>query len=92
MSVYGVNRFIFELKRDKALQATFRTAPDSALAAFPLEPAERDALKSGDLAYLYQQGVHPLLLAPYSRAMGISRPQYQAALAPFRGVRMMRSA
>lgn len=91
MSVYGANKFIYQLKKDKALQQSFRAAPDDALAGFPLEPDERQALKSGDLATLYARGVHPLLLAPYSRFMQIPRPKYQASLAPLKGVRRMKS-
>ena len=46
---------------------------------------------AGDLAALYKMGVHPLLLAPYSRFMAIPRPKYQSALDPLRGLRTLRS-
>ena len=52
---------------------------------------EITALASGDLAALYTMGVHPLLLAPYSRFMAIPRPKYQSALDPLRGLRVLRS-
>lgn len=91
MSLYAVERFIYQLKKDKALQQLFKSMPDEALAAGGLADAEAAALKNGDLAKLYEMGVHPLLLAPYSRFMGISRPRYQELLDPLRGVRQMRS-
>ena len=91
MSLYGMQKFMFLLKKDKSLQARFKEDAASALSAFPLSEGERDALAAGDLAALYRMGVHPLLLAPYSRFMAIPRPRYQTALDPLRGLRAMRS-
>jgi hypothetical protein len=91
MSLYAVQKFIYQLKKDKALQQLFKSGPDEALAACGLSAAEAAALKNGDLAKLYEMGVHPLLLAPYSRFMGIPRPRYQELLEPLRGLRPMRS-
>ncbi|MEW6450651.1 MAG: hypothetical protein AB1490_08400 [Pseudomonadota bacterium] len=91
MSIFGTQKFIFQLKKDKALQSQFRSDADNALAVFPLSDDERQALKAGDLASLYRMGVHPLLLAPYARFMGISRPSYQETLSPFRGQFVLRS-
>ena len=91
MSLYGMQKFMFVLKKDKTLQAKFKEDAKAALGAFPLSPPEKDALAAGDLAALYTMGVHPLLLAPYSRFMAIPRPKYQTALDPLRGLRVLRS-
>ena len=91
MSLYGMQKFMFVLKKDKSLQSRFKEDAQAALGAFPLTQAEKDALAAGDLAGLYTMGVHPLLLAPYSRFMAIPRPKYQSALDPLRGLRTLRS-
>jgi hypothetical protein len=92
MSLLGIQFFIFRLKSDGEMQEYLRSASDAAFDGFELEAAEKAALKSGDLAGLFEMGVHPLLLAPYSRAMGIPRPRHQELLAPVKGTRMLRSA
>jgi len=91
MSIYAVQKAMFVLKKDPAFAQAVREEPDTALASFDLSSCERQAFVSGDLSTLYRMGVHPLLLAPYSRAMGIPRPAYQASLAPLKGTRLMRS-
>lgn len=91
MSLFGMQKFMYVLKKDKALQQAFKADANAALAAFALSAEERAALASGDLAALYRLGVHPLLLAPYSRFMAIPRPKYQAALDPLKGLRTMKS-
>ncbi len=92
MSLSGVQFFIYRLKSDGALQEHLRGASDAAFDGFDLDSGEKAALKSGDLAGLFKMGIHPLLLAPYSRAMGIPRPRHQELLAPLRGTRRLRSA
>ena len=91
MSLYAVQRTIFRLKKDKAFAKAFQEDAKAAVADVELTDEERAALTGGDLAALYRMGVHPLLLAPYSRAVGIPRPRYQELLAPLEGLRRMRS-
>lgn len=92
MSLYSVQHAIYLLKRDKVLAERFKAAPDEVLSAWELSDAERQALRNGDFVALYRMGVHPLLLAPYSRLLGVPRPQYLAALAVAKGERRMVSA
>ncbi len=91
MSLYAVQRTIFRMKKDHAFAQSFQEDAASAVADAELTAEERRALVDGDLAALYRMGVHPLLLAPYSRAVGIPRPRYQELLAPLAGLRRMRS-
>ena len=79
------------MKKDKPFVQAFREDARAALADAPLTEEELAALADGDLAALYRMGVHPLLLAPYARVMGIARPRYQELLAPLEGLRQMRS-
>jgi hypothetical protein len=91
MSLFDIQALIFRLKHDRQAQERFKIAPDSILAEFELMPEEEVALRSADLATLWQMGVHPLLLLPYSRAVGISPENYHKALAPLVGTRNFRS-
>jgi hypothetical protein len=91
MSLFGMQKFIYELKKDKALQQSFKSDAEGAMATFALSAEEKTALRDGDLVGLYRRGVHPLLLAPYSRFMGISRPNYKEQLNPLRGTQRMKS-
>jgi hypothetical protein len=91
MSLYGVQSFMFRLKRDPALQNGLAQRDERAFEGFPLEAAERTAILSGDIAELYRMGVHPLLLAPYSRYAGVSPTAYKQVLAPLKGTRQLKS-
>ncbi len=91
MSLYGVQNVLFRLKKDKGFVERFKLDAQAALASHDLTETERAALAGGDLAALYLMGAHPLLMAPYSRLMGISRVSYQQQLMPHKGVRTMRS-
>ena len=91
MSLYGLQKAMYLLKKDKGLQQSFRQDAAAALAGQEITPAELAALAGGDLQALYRMGVHPLLLAPYSRMMGIPRPKYQELLTPLKGVQRLRS-
>lgn len=91
MSLYCVQRTMFRLKKDKAFARSFAEDKQAALTDVELTDEERAALTGADLAALYTMGVHPLLLAPYSRAMGIPRQRYQELLDPLQGLRRLRS-
>lgn len=91
MSFFGVQSFMFRLKRDAALQTGLSQKDEQALESFPLEVVEREALLSGDIAMLYRMGVHPLLLAPYSRYVGVSPAAYKQMLGPLKGTRRLTS-
>lgn len=91
MSVLGIETFIYRLKNDAILQETFARRSDETFRGFELTPDEITSLRDGDVVTLYRLGVHPLLLAPYSRYAGIPRPRYQASLASLKGLRQLRS-
>ena len=62
MTVYGVNQFCYRLTADEAHRALACRDPRAAAAAFDLTPREADAIVDGDVGYLFEAGVHPLLL------------------------------
>ncbi|MAL01652.1 MAG: hypothetical protein CL536_05835 [Alcaligenaceae bacterium] len=91
MSLYHVQKVMFLMKKDGALAGKVKESAADALVDFPLAEEEKNALLFGDIALLYSMGVHPLLLAPYSRIMGITRPEYSERLSPLIGQRTLHS-
>jgi hypothetical protein len=91
MSLYGVQSFLYRLKSEPALQTGLQARDARTFEGFPIDGQERTAILAGDVAELYRRGVHPLLLAPYSRFVGISAAQYKQLMLPARGSRQMRS-
>ena len=90
MSLYEVERLLHEFNRSRALLERFRQEPEAALEGYALEEAERRALATGDVAALWQMGVHPQLLLGYSRFAG-PRDEVRRRLEPLVGTRQIRS-
>ncbi|MGX7677584.1 aromatic ring-opening dioxygenase subunit LigA [Jatrophihabitans sp. DSM 45814] len=88
MSLHAVERLLYELNRDPAKVAEFRSQPTEILGRFDLTEDERGWLQERDILALYRYGVHPLLLAPASRFFGIEQADFRAALAPAIGERV----
>lgn len=91
MVSFEVERFIFELKKDEVLQQALKARSPSTFDGFTLRDEERNALRDGDIESLYRMGVHPLLLAPYSRYVGIASPDYHQRLDALKGVQTFNS-
>ena len=67
MSVYQINKLCRQLYHDRALREAVKADPVKAIAGWPLSPAEREALLSGDIKRLYEWGAHPFLLGHITR-------------------------
>lgn len=91
MASFEVERFVFELKKDETLQQGLKARSPSTFDGFTLRDEERKALRDGDIESLYRMGVHPLLLAPYSRYAGITSPDYHQRLDALKGVQKFSS-
>jgi hypothetical protein len=67
MSIYAVNKLCRDALHDPAWREALKRDPKSAIAPLPLSDDERSALLNGDVAWLYEQGAHPFLLAYLTR-------------------------
>jgi len=67
MSVYAVNKLCHRMLRDLDFRAAMQRDPASAIAEYRLTPEEREALLAGDVARLYEMGVHPFILSFLTR-------------------------
>ena len=71
MSLYYLQKFLYELNRDESTQTAFRKNPGDVLGRYDLTPEERGALEEGDIGLLYVLGVNGQILMHYAAFLGI---------------------
>jgi hypothetical protein len=67
MSVYAVNKLCRDALHNRAFREALRTDPGAAISPLDLTQDERKALLAGDVAWLFEHGCHPFLLAYLTR-------------------------
>jgi hypothetical protein len=80
MSLYQMQRFLFDINRDRSVQAQFRERPDQVLERYELTSEERDAIAAGDIGLIYVLGANGQLLMHYAAFLGMPWADYIAAL------------
>jgi hypothetical protein len=80
MSLYYVQKLLYQLNRDPSVRRRFAEDRDGVLAEYRLTSAEREALAAGDIGLLYVMGVNGQLLMHYSALLGQSWDEYIAAM------------
>ncbi len=80
MSLYQVQKFLFDINRDRRVQAQFRGEPDKVLESYHLTPEERNAIASGDIGLIYVLGANGQLLMHYAAFLGMPWADYIAAM------------
>ena len=76
MSRYELGKLMFDVTRFPRLQEEFERDSNGVLQRYDLTAEEKDALLNKDVHYMYDAGVHPLLLMMGSRLMGIDMREY----------------
>jgi aromatic-ring opening dioxygenase LigAB LigA subunit len=76
MSLYYVQKFLFELNRDPVRQAAYRTDPADSLAGYELTDDERTALTEPDIGFLYHLGVNGQILMHFAALHDIAWADY----------------
>ena len=71
MSLYQVQKVLYQLNRDARVQHRYKTDMDSLLADFALDDEERTALREGDVGLLYVLGVNGQILMHFAALLGI---------------------
>lgn len=66
MSVFGVERLLFDLGQRPELRGRFVADVANLLDEYPLTNEERDAVRRIDLKWLYERGVNPMLLLRFN--------------------------
>ncbi len=85
MSLYSVQKLLFQLNRDRDIQARFKKDLAGLLSDFELTDEERQALAKPDIGLLYVLGVNGQILMHFAAFSGIAWPDYIEAMR--RGIR-----
>lgn len=80
MSLYQVQKLVQSVNRDPESRSRFLESRESFAQEFELTDEERDALVNMSIYDLYDMGVHPLLLRPFTIIHGVSEPAYLQAI------------
>ncbi|MBX9943362.1 MAG: hypothetical protein K2Y40_04710 [Reyranella sp.] len=76
MSLYYVQKLIYELNRDPRTRARYAAERDAVLAEYELTAEERAALVAPDIGLLYVLGVNGQLLMHFAALHRIEWPDY----------------
>lgn len=80
MSLYSLQKLLYQLNRDEQLQQRFRTDQDAVLAQYTLDDEELAAVKKPDIGMLYILGVNGQILMHYAAMCGYAWPEYMQAM------------
>ncbi|MEP7100788.1 MAG: aromatic ring-opening dioxygenase subunit LigA [Burkholderiales bacterium] len=76
MSLYGMQKFLYQLNRDARVQQRFRDEPAVLLADYPLDAEELAAITRGDIGLIYVLGANGQLLMHFAAFLGMPWPDY----------------
>jgi hypothetical protein len=80
MSLYQMQKVLYELNRDPSLQAAFKADRGAVLERYKLTDEEREALRSGDVGLVYVLGANGQLLMHFAALLGMPWPDYIQAM------------
>jgi aromatic-ring opening dioxygenase LigAB LigA subunit len=80
MSLYQMQKFLFDINRDPAVQQRFLVERTQVLSTYDLTLEERDAIIAGDIGLLYVLGANGQLLMHYAALLGMEWSAYIAAM------------
>jgi hypothetical protein len=81
MSPYQLQKLIYHVNRDPVQCERYRQDPAAFVKQYELTEQEAAAVLKLDIRRLYAQGVHPLLLRPFTLLHRVSNEDYAKALA-----------
>lgn len=80
MSLYQLQKLMFHVHSDGQRKREYLADPSAFVEHYDLTPAEKSAVLAVDIRGLYQMGVHPLLLRPFTDVHGVNSKTHYAAL------------
>jgi hypothetical protein len=80
MSLYQLQKFLFDINRDRDLQRQCRADLPGVLDRYALGDEERRALEAGDIGLIYVLGANGQLLMHYAAFLGMPWADYIAAM------------
>ncbi len=76
MSLYQLQKFLFDINRDPAVQAEYRSSAEALVQRYDLTPQERAAIVAGDIGLIYVLGANGQLLMHFAAFLGMPWPAY----------------
>lgn len=80
VSLYQVQKFLFDINRGPALQQQFLSRRSTVLGAYGLTPEEHAAIVAGDIGLLYVLGANGQLLMHFAALLGLEWSVYIGAM------------
>jgi len=80
VSLYQLQKFLFDINRDSGVQQQYRSGLDGLLDRYELSVEERAAVASGDIGLIYVLGANGQLLMHYAAFLGMPWADYIRAL------------
>jgi hypothetical protein len=80
MSLYALQKLLYELNRDARARDDFVADPEALLARFRLSREEADAIRNDDIGLLYVLGVNGQILMHFAAWRGLGWDQYIQAM------------
>jgi hypothetical protein len=80
MSLYQLQKFLYDINRDPSVQGKYRADLQGLLDQYELTSEERRALEAGDIGLIYVLGANGQLLMHYAAFLGMSWPAFIQAM------------
>jgi hypothetical protein len=80
MSLYQLQKFLYDLNRDTRVQEDYRDDLNGLLSRYELTDEERNAISHGDVGLIYVLGANGQLLMHYAAFLGLPWPDYIEAM------------
>jgi hypothetical protein len=80
MSLYALQKLLYELNRDPAVKQAFTADREGLLSRYRLSPEELDAMRTDNVGKLYILGVNGQILMHFAAWRGLSWDEYIQAL------------
>ena len=80
MSLYALQKLIYELNRDPAVQDAFASDREQVLVRYRLTEEEAEAIRRDDVGMLYILGVNGQILMHFAAWRGLSWDEYIQAM------------
>ena len=80
MSLYQLQKFLYEINREPRVQQEFRSERGALLARYELSAEERGALERGDIGLAYVLGANGQLLMHFAALLGMPWADYLQAM------------
>jgi hypothetical protein len=80
MSLYQLQKFLFDINRDPSVQDEYRKDAAALARRYELAQEERDAIVGGDIGLIYVLGANGQLLMHFAAFLGMPWPAYIQAM------------